>query len=111
MIEVFKYCQGDYQVHEKPFKFMREVNNTTVTRDNGFKIYKEKSKSIARGNFFGNRVANVWNSLPPAVVQAPNINCFKNRLDKLWEQHMYTEDMRTVPHRTNSTISLNFVDE
>ncbi len=90
---------------------MRTVNNTTTTRDNGFKIYKEKSKSSIRGNFFGNRVTNIWNTLPPAVVQAPNINCFKNRLDKLWEAHMYTEDMRTVPHRTNSTISLNLVDE
>ncbi len=58
MIEVNKYCQGDYQVDEKPFKFMREVNNITVTRDNGFKIYKEKSQSTVHGNFFGNRVAN-----------------------------------------------------
>ncbi len=85
MIEVFKYCHDYYQVHEKPFKFMRDVNSTTTTRDNGFKIYKEKSKLAIRDNFFGNRVANIWNTLPPTVVQAPNINCFKNKLDRLWE--------------------------
>ncbi len=90
---------------------MRDVNSTTTTRDNGFKIYKDKSMSSIRACFFGNRVANVWNTLPSSVVQAPNINCFKNRLDKLWEPHMYTEDLRTVPHRTNSTVSLNFADE
>ena len=111
MIEVYKYCHGDYKVHEKPFKLLRDVNSATRTRDNGFKIYKDKSKSAARANFFGNRVANVWNTLPPSVVQAPNINCFKNRLDKLWEPHKYTEDLRTVPHRTNSVASLNFDDE
>ncbi len=111
MIEAYKYCHGEYEVHEKPFKFLRDVNSATRTRDNGFKIYKDKSKSAARANFFGNRVANVWNTLPPSVVQAPNINCFKNRLDKLWEPHKYTEDLRTVPHRTNSVASLNFDDE
>ncbi len=110
MIEVYKYCHGYYQVEENPFKLMRDVNAST-TRDNGFKIYKDKSKSASRANFFGNRVASVWNTLPSSVVQAPNINCFKNRFDKLWEPHMYTEDLRLVPHRTNSTVSLNFVDE
>ncbi len=111
MIEVYKYCHGYYLVHENPFKFVRDVNITTSTRDNGFKIYKEKSRLNVRGNFFGNRVANIWNTLPASVVQAPNTNCFKSRLDKLWEPHRYTEDMRTIPHRTNSTVSLNFVDE
>ena len=85
---------------------MRDINSTTTTRDNGFKLYKDKSMSSVRANFFGNRIANV-----SSVVQAPNINCFKNRLDQIWEQHMFTEDLRTIPHRTNSTFSLNFVDE
>ncbi len=45
MIEVFKYCNGDYQVHGKHFKLVKEVNNQTTKGDNGFKIYKKKSKS------------------------------------------------------------------
>ena len=93
----------------KPMYFCSHVSITT--RDNGFKIYKEKSKSKIRANFFGNRVANIWNTLRASVVQAPNINCFKSRLDKLWEPHRYIEDMRTIPRRTNSAVSLKFGDE
>ena len=73
MIEVFKYWYGYYQVHEKPFRLMRDGNSETTTKDNGFKIYRDKSKSAIRNNFFGNRAAYVWNKLPPSVVQAPII--------------------------------------
>ena len=90
---------------------MSEVNEDSVTRDNGFKIYKEKCKHAVRANFFGNRVANIWNSLPTSVVQAPSLNSFKNRLDKLWEQYMYVEDIRTIPLRTNSMTLLELDDQ
>ncbi len=30
------------------FRLMRDVNSETTTRDNGFKIYKDKSKSAIR---------------------------------------------------------------
>ena len=111
MVEVYKYCHSLYQVDGKPFKLMSEVNEESVTRDNGFKIYKEKSKHAVRANFFGNRVANIWNSLPTSVVQAPSLNSFKNRLDKLWEQYMYVEDIRTIPLRTNSMTLLELGDQ
>ncbi len=91
---MFKYCHGYFQVIEKPFRLMRNVNSATK-RDNGFQIYKDKSKSAVRNNIFGNRVANVWNTLPPSVVQAPSINCFKSKREK----HKYTEDIRTIPYR------------
>jgi hypothetical protein len=35
-----------------------------------------------RDNFFSNRVAKIWNSLPEEVVNAGSINAFKNRYDK-----------------------------
>ena len=111
MVEVYKYCHGLYNVHKKPFKLMTEVNEDTVTRDNGFKIYKDKSNLAIRANFFGNRVANIWNSLPTSVVQAPSPDSFKNCLDKLWEPYMYIEDMRTVPHRTNSFTHIVIDDQ
>ncbi len=111
MVEVYKYCHGLYNVDKKPFKPMSEINEESTTRDNGFKIYKDKSNTATRANFFGNRVANIWNSLPTAVVQAPSLNSFKNRLDKHWEPYMFTEDMRTVPHRTNSFTLIVFDDQ
>jgi ribonuclease P/MRP protein subunit RPP40 len=35
-----------------------------------------------RHEFFLNRVAGVWNSLPDSVIQAPTINSFKARFDE-----------------------------
>ena len=70
-----------------------------------------KCKNAVRANFFGNRAANIWNSLPTSVVQAPSLNSFKNRLDKLWEQYMYVEDIRTIPVRTNSLTLIELDDQ
>ena len=110
MVEVYKYCHGLYNVHQKPFILMREANEDSITRDNGFKIYKEKPKTTTRASYFGNRVANAWNSLPSNIVQAPNLNTFKNLLDKLWEPYKYTEDMRTIPLRTNSFTMFTLIE-
>ena len=38
-----------------------------------------------RNNFFTERCIKTWNNLPEKVVQAKNLNIFKNRLDKHWE--------------------------
>ncbi len=85
---------------------MREFNQETATRDHGFKIRKEKYKSDMRGNFFGNRIANLWNSLPAEVVNAPSTNAFKNRLDNHWKQYQFITDIRNIPARTNSNPNL-----
>ena len=77
MIETYKYCHKLYEVDKKPFVLMKEFNDQAATRDHGFKIRKEKHKSDIRGNFFGNRIVNLWNSLPRDIVNAPSINAFK----------------------------------
>ena len=35
--------------------------------------------------FFSNRIANMWNSLPDYVVMSDTINSFKNRLNAHWK--------------------------
>ncbi len=106
MIEAFKYCSGSYEVTKKPFTLMKEFNRETATRDNGFKIRKEKCKSDCRSKFFGNRIVNLWNSLPTEIVNSPSINAFKNRLDTHWRQYQFVTDMRNIPTRTNSNSNL-----
>ena len=106
MIEAFKYCTGEYEVSKKPFVLMREFNQQTATRDNGFKIRKEKCKVDCRIKFFGNRIANLWNSLPGEVVNAPSTNAFKNRLDAHWRKYQFITDTRDIPTRTNSNSNL-----
>ena len=110
MIEMFKYCHGYYQVKKMPFNLYRDINAAATTRDNGYKMWKEKTKTGTRAQFFPNRIANIWNTLPSDVVTAPDLNTFKNRLDRVWHKHCYTEDLRTVAHRTNSNTNIRFDD-
>jgi hypothetical protein len=44
---------------------------------------KNRFRLNIRGHFFTNMVTKTWNSLPQSVVDAPSVNTFKNRLDKL----------------------------
>ena len=37
--------------------------------------------------FFSFRVVDLWNSLPAEVVESPNINIFKNRLNYYWKDN------------------------
>jgi hypothetical protein len=65
----------------------------TRTRGHGFKLLKKHCRSQLRSNFFSMHVVNSWNSLPDdvvtAVVTAPTLNTFKNRIDKTWKwKHM-----------------------
>jgi len=54
------------------------------TRGNRFKLFSQHSRYELRKHFFINRVTNIWNSLPNKVTSAPNLNAFKNQLDKFW---------------------------
>ena len=45
----------------------------------------------------GNRIVNLWNSLPENVVTALSINYFITRLDKLWNGYLY--ELEPIPIR------------
>ena len=46
-------------------------------------LFKRRSRLQIRANFYSNRIVNHWNSLSELVVNAPSVNCFKNRYDEL----------------------------
>ena len=85
MIETYKYTHSVYKASPSPLK----IETNSVTRGHAYKIEKKRSTKNQRLKFFTNRVVNDWNNLPSEVVEAPNINCFKNRLDKHWAHKMY----------------------
>ncbi len=102
-IEMYKYCQKNYQVTKNPFTYVRDSNTQSITRDHGFKVRKEKNTTA------GNRVANTWNALLADIVNSDNLNMFNNRLDDHWKAYRFVEDMRTIPfHRTVNNASINF---
>jgi len=48
------------------------------------KLYKEQCSVDARHQFFSNRIVDIWNSLPAAVVLSPSVQtAFKRNLAKL----------------------------
>ena len=76
------------------FQLMKE-NNPVVTkyldrggryntRGHNLKLKTERSRTSIRKNFFINRVRNDWNGLLQALVNAPNVDCFKRSLDLYW---------------------------
>ena len=79
MIDTYKYIHGVYKTQTPQFTISH-----TKTRTNTLKIAKNHHKTNIRGNFFTERVANTWNSLPEGVVTAPSLNSFKARLDSHW---------------------------
>jgi len=47
------------------------------------KLYKEQFSIDAILQFFSNRIVDIWNSLPAAVVLSPSVAVFKRNLAKL----------------------------
>jgi hypothetical protein len=80
LIDVYKYVHGDYDADKPQF----QLHSGRDTRGNSLKLNKSRCRLDVRANFFSQRVVSSWNLLPDSVVTAPNVNVFKNRLDKHW---------------------------
>ena len=88
MIECFKYVTGIYRTSYP----ILQLDNASSTRGNSLKLKKLPAMKATRSNFFSRRITNAWNRLPNDVVTSPNLNVFKNRLDKYWNCHWYCLD-------------------
>jgi len=54
------------------------------------KLYKEQCSIDARHQFFTNRIVDMWNSLPAAVVLSPRVAIFKRNLAKFGFNSFFT---------------------
>ena len=80
MIEVFKIIN----IYDKEITSPFNIRETT-TRGHSLKIFAKTAKKYhPLHHSFHQRIVKPWNSLPEAVVNSPNLNTFKNRLDKHW---------------------------
>lgn len=80
LIEVFKLIKGFSNVDYNQF-FQLVDNNRT--RGHRYKLVKNRCRTELRKRFFSQRVIDVWNKLPSEVVESDSVNSFKNRLDKV----------------------------
>ena len=56
----------------------------SVTRGHCLKLFKPRARTNLGKNVFSHRVVDPWNDLPPEIVNAPSLNSFKSRLNKVW---------------------------
>jgi hypothetical protein len=90
-IECYKYLHGYYNTDTE--LLVRYTHPGAETRGHSLKLQKDRCKTRIRGNFFSQRVINMWNSLPADVVGAPSLNSFKGRLDKHWFPMKYSTEV------------------
>ena len=83
MIQLYKIFNGIDKL-ETSKTIAVQLNQT---RGHRFKYQKEITKQVHRENFFFNRSANLWNSLPSEVVNAETVNSFKAGLDCWMSSH------------------------
>ena len=76
MITVFKIMSGRLNI-EKNRSFEMQLN--TNTRGHSLKIFKQHARTFVSD----------WNMLPSHVVEATNVDAFKNALDKHWSQFKF----------------------
>ena len=84
MIEVYKILHDKYNSNAVGLNL--NLSNIVHTRSDSYKLVKHRPKYDLRKFFFSERVVELWNSLPPSVVQAETVDTFKNRLDKYWSK-------------------------
>ena len=65
---------------------LRFERHIAIAKDNSLKLTKQHHKTTIRENYLIIRAVNTLNSLPEAVVTAPNLNTFKAQLDFFWRE-------------------------
>ena len=79
LIETFKILKGFCEIDPGNFFVMSENR----TRNHGWKVVPPRFNSSTYRDFMTVRVCNLWNGLPPEVVNAPSVSSFMTRLDRI----------------------------
>ena len=85
MITVFRIIHG---LEGLPFETLFTFHNT-VTRGNGYKLFKKFSHLNLRKFSFSERVIEDWNHLPTFLIESPDVLTFKTKLDIFWNSNRF----------------------
>jgi hypothetical protein len=88
LIEAYKCVHGLYDC-VSPL----QVNTRGFTRGHQFKLEKQYCRTSLRQHFFSNRIVDTWNALDNDTVTASTLNCFKNRIDLIFQDYMHCEKL------------------
>ena len=84
MLQVYKILHGIERINPDVFF---ELADGTRTRGHKYKIIKQRCSTSFMLHSFSHRVVDIWNALPEHVVDSPNVNIFKTRLNTVWKNH------------------------
>ena len=102
MIEVYKILTGKYDPSVSDFlPLHRAAVVNDRTRGHPLKLQKRKFTHDICKYSFGRRVTDTWNKLPEAVVTAPTLITFENRLDAYWSKLDVKYDFDTAMAKAN----------
>ena len=87
MIEIYKILTGKYDSTVTSKKFTLREKYSVMRGGHNLKIFKERCRLNIRKNSFIYLSTDVWNSLPQSVVDAPSVQSFEAKIDKLWKNH------------------------
>ena len=93
----YRRLRGDIiEIYKHFNRYDREILPHSInprarpSRQHKFQLHEVNPADGERGvqsNFLYQRISRTWNELPSSVVEADNIDTFKNRLDKHLEEH------------------------
>ena len=107
MIEIYKIIKEIYDSNATKFiKLWKDMAQRQGPSGNPNKMFTQRAKYNIRKLSFAPRTAAMWNSLPKEVANAPTVNIFKNRLDKLCDK----EDIR-FEYRAEISMGYRAPDE
>ena len=92
MIEMYKH----FHIYDKDTITTSFQPRNRTSRSHDYQLHllmpKDATTGLQTNSYF--RVAKMWNNLPKYVVDAKDINTFKNMLDKHWEDSSMKYDHR-----------------
>ncbi len=99
MIQCFKILHGIYDRLPSPIlRLHRDCVSREGARGHDLKLYLNRANTNLRKHSFPIRMVKTWNGLPNEIIQSPNINIFKNRVDKHWSNQEIVFNYRaTIP--------------
>ena len=81
MIQVYKIF---HDLEDIPENSLLKLADDGIRISHRLKLKKPRHRTAFRKQSFSLRVIKDWNGLPGEVVTAPNLNVFKNGLDRYW---------------------------
>jgi len=92
MIDVYQIFSGKYDVTVTNWLTDRHLQS------HRFSLYQSQIRYDTKKYNFTNMIISIWNGLPDTVISATNVDTFKARLDRFWQNQEVIYNWKTDIH-------------